>query len=125
MEPSNHSVLSVPQEYGITPEEKLLIGQRICTPLMRKILADARYTDTEDCFTRLNSEYSKDVASPDRFVRTRLYFTSESHIHSLLTCLRYGGLSDPLKDEQVRGLAGCIQLCEHLYVLVGGTLISF
>ncbi|CAH8568541.1 unnamed protein product [Schistosoma turkestanicum] len=103
----------VPQEYGITKEEKLVIGQRICTPLMRKILSDARYTDVDEC-TRLhaghrpnNGEpcpdcYSKGVASPERFVRSRLYFTSESHIHSLLTCLRYGELADIVTDEQWR-----------------------
>ena len=38
--------------------------------------------------------YSRGVSSPGRHVRTRLYFTSESHIHSLLTVLRYGGLLD-------------------------------
>ncbi|GIY20803.1 inositol hexakisphosphate and diphosphoinositol-pentakisphosphate kinase [Caerostris extrusa] len=38
--------------------------------------------------------YSHGVSSPERHVRTRLYFTSESHIHSLLTVLRYGGLLD-------------------------------
>ncbi|CAH8641947.1 unnamed protein product [Schistosoma intercalatum] len=91
----------VPQEYGITKEEKLVIGQRICTPLMRKILSDARYTDVDEC-TRLHAGYSKGVASPERFVRSRLYFTSESHIHSLLTCLRYGELADILTDEQWR-----------------------
>ncbi|TNN14058.1 Inositol hexakisphosphate and diphosphoinositol-pentakisphosphate kinase, partial [Schistosoma japonicum] len=89
----------VPQEYGITKEEKLVIGQRICTPLMRKILSDARYTDVDEC-TRLHAGYSKGVASPERFVRSRLYFTSESHIHSLLTCLRYGDLADVVSDEQ-------------------------
>ncbi|TGZ59401.1 hypothetical protein CRM22_009096 [Opisthorchis felineus] len=91
----------VPQEYGITKEEKLVIGQRICTPLMRKILSDARYTDVDEC-TRLHAGYSKGVASPERFVRTRLYFTSESHLHSLLTCLRYGELTDICTDEQWR-----------------------
>ncbi|KAF6768484.1 hypothetical protein AHF37_03665 [Paragonimus kellicotti] len=103
----------VPQEYGITREEKLVIGQRICTPLMRKILSDARYTDVDEC-TRLHAGhrpnhglpcpdcYSKGVASPERFVRTRLYFTSESHLHSLLTCLRYGDLADVCTDEQWR-----------------------
>ncbi|CAH8676078.1 unnamed protein product [Schistosoma rodhaini] len=91
----------VPQEYGITKEEKLVIGQRICTPLMRKILSDARYTDVDEC-TRLHAGYSKGVASPERFVRSRLYFTSESHIHSLLTCLRYGELANIVTDEQWR-----------------------
>jgi len=38
--------------------------------------------------------YSHGVSSPGRHVRTRLYFTSESHVHSLLTVLRYGGLLD-------------------------------
>ena len=34
------------------------------------------------------------MLSPGRHVRTRLYFTSESHIHSLVNLLRYGGLED-------------------------------
>lgn len=32
--------------------------------------------------------------SPGRHVRTRLYFTSESHVHSLLSIFRFGGLLD-------------------------------
>ncbi len=38
--------------------------------------------------------YSKGIQSPGRHVRTRLYFTSESHVLSLLTAIRYGGLLD-------------------------------
>jgi hypothetical protein len=38
--------------------------------------------------------YSKGIQTPGRHVRTRLYFTSESHVHSLLTAIRYGGLLD-------------------------------
>ena len=43
---------------------------------------------------RLNPKYVTrgTVMSPERFVRTRLYFTSESHVHALFNCLRYGGL---------------------------------
>lgn len=43
--------------------------------------------------------YSRGVLSPGRHVRTRLYFTSESHVHSLLSIFRYGSLLDvsPLK----------------------------
>ncbi len=36
--------------------------------------------------------YTSGILSPGRHVRTRLYFTSESHIHSLLTVLSLGGL---------------------------------
>ena len=43
---------------------------------------------------RLDPRYSSGVLSPGRHVRTRLYFTSESHIHSLLTILSEGGLVD-------------------------------
>ena len=48
--------------------------------------------EEEDTVHRLNPEYSSGVSSPGRHVRTRLYFTSESHIHSLLTVLSHGGL---------------------------------
>ncbi|KAG8178546.1 hypothetical protein JTE90_015916 [Oedothorax gibbosus] len=88
----------IPQEYGINQQEKLTIGLGICTPLLKKLRADLHRNidpdeDTENV-NRLNPIYSHGVSSPERHVRTRLYFTSESHIHSLLTVLRYGGLLD-------------------------------
>lgn len=42
----------------IYQEEKLLIAQCICAPLMRKILADIQ-RNVEDGSTRLDSRYSK------------------------------------------------------------------
>lgn len=39
--------------------------------------------------------------SPGRHVRTRLYFTSESHVHSLLNVFRYGGLLDVRQSVRV------------------------
>lgn len=42
------------QEYGIQAEEKLLIGQCICTPLLRKILADLQRNEDDEP-TRLDS----------------------------------------------------------------------
>lgn len=38
---------------------------------------------------RLCPEYASDVTSPLRHVRTRIYYTSESHMHSLVNVLRY------------------------------------
>ncbi|XP_065579240.1 inositol hexakisphosphate and diphosphoinositol-pentakisphosphate kinase-like isoform X3 [Artemia franciscana] len=95
--------LVVPQEYGMTIAEKLAISQGICSPLLKKIRADLQSNvevPEEENVNRLNPRYSHGVSSPGRHVRTRLYFTSESHIHSLLTMLRYGGLNNDDKDEQ-------------------------
>lgn len=112
----------IPQEYGLTDVDKLAIGQGICNPLLRKIRADLQRNIEEDVpmsdesvnrldpryswFSRHQTiwfwtcwllhwaiqRYSHGVSSPGRHVRTRLYFTSESHLHSLLTVLRFGGL---------------------------------
>jgi len=38
---------------------------------------------------RLCPTYATDINSPLRHVRTRIYFTSESHMHSLINVLRY------------------------------------
>ncbi|XP_041459759.1 inositol hexakisphosphate and diphosphoinositol-pentakisphosphate kinase 2-like isoform X2 [Lytechinus variegatus] len=104
----------IPQEYGITTSEKLEIGKGICTPLLKKIRSDLhRINSNEETTYRLNPLYSKGVMSPDRQVRTRLYFTSESHIHSLLSCLRYGGLcdeSDPNWQNSCEYLGGIREL---------------
>lgn len=93
----------IPQEYGLTIQEKLAIGQGICTPLLKKVKSDLQRNIEEvgnESVNRLNPRYSHGVSSPGRHVRTRLYFTSESHVHSLLTVLRFGGLLDILNDEQ-------------------------
>ncbi|KAK4488466.1 hypothetical protein RD792_004230 [Penstemon davidsonii] len=56
--------------------------------------------DDEDKETkyRLDPKYAN-VKTPDRHVRTRLYFTSESHIHSLMNVLRYCNLDESLQGE--------------------------
>ena len=58
----------------------------------------------------------KGVLSPGRHVRTRLYFTSESHIHSLLTLLRYGGLCDPNDEQWDRALDYISRVSELNYM---------
>ncbi|CAL8280349.1 unnamed protein product [Gadus morhua 'NCC'] len=90
----------IPQEYGITEEEKLDIAKGYCTPLIRKIKSDLQRTQDDDTVNKLHPEYSRGVMSPERHVRTRLYFTSESHVHSLLSILHYGPLCDEAKDDQ-------------------------
>ncbi|XP_006872374.1 PREDICTED: inositol hexakisphosphate and diphosphoinositol-pentakisphosphate kinase 2 isoform X2 [Chrysochloris asiatica] len=90
----------IPQEYGITKAEKLEIAKGYCTPLVRKIRSDLQRTQDDDTVNKLHPVYSRGVLSPERHVRTRLYFTSESHVHSLLSILRYGSLCDESKDEQ-------------------------
>ncbi|XP_028982133.1 inositol hexakisphosphate and diphosphoinositol-pentakisphosphate kinase 2 isoform X12 [Diachasma alloeum] len=107
----------IPQEYGLTVQEKLTIGQGICTPLLKKIRADLQRNieeSGEETVNRLNPRYSHGVSSPGRHVRTRLYFTSESHVHSLLTVLRYGGLLDVIKDEQWRRAMEYVSMVSEL-----------
>ncbi|CAG9783932.1 unnamed protein product [Diatraea saccharalis] len=107
----------IPQEYGSTMQEKLTIGQGICTPLLKKIRADLQRNieeSGEETVNRLNPRYSHGVSSPGRHVRTRLYFTSESHVHSLLTVLRFGGLLDVLKDEQWRRAMEYVSMVSEL-----------
>ncbi|XP_024521024.1 inositol hexakisphosphate and diphosphoinositol-pentakisphosphate kinase VIP1 [Selaginella moellendorffii] len=54
--------------------------------------------DDKETQYRLDPKYAN-VKTPERHVRTRLYFTSESHIHSLINVLRYCHLDDSLEGE--------------------------
>ncbi|XP_077451781.1 inositol hexakisphosphate and diphosphoinositol-pentakisphosphate kinase 1 isoform X6 [Stigmatopora argus] len=92
----------IPQEYGISKAEKLDIAQAYCVPLMKKIQLDLQRTHEDEAVNKLHPLYSRGVMSPGRHVRTRLYFTSESHVHSLLSVFRYGKLLDDEKDQQWR-----------------------
>ncbi|XP_036424267.1 inositol hexakisphosphate and diphosphoinositol-pentakisphosphate kinase 2 isoform X5 [Colossoma macropomum] len=93
----------IPQEYGINKLEKLDIASAYCLPLIKKIQLDLQRTHEDEAVNKLHPlwfRYSRGVMSPGRHVRTRLYFTSESHVHSLLSIFRYGGLLNEEKDEQ-------------------------
>ncbi|XP_034470746.1 inositol hexakisphosphate and diphosphoinositol-pentakisphosphate kinase 2 isoform X8 [Hippoglossus hippoglossus] len=90
----------IPQEYGINKVEKLDIAYAYCLPLVRKIQLDLQRTHEDESVNKLHPLYSRGVMSPGRHVRTRLYFTSESHVHSLLSIFRYGALLDEEKDQQ-------------------------
>ncbi|XP_060768002.1 inositol hexakisphosphate and diphosphoinositol-pentakisphosphate kinase 2 isoform X3 [Neoarius graeffei] len=90
----------IPQEYGINKMEKLEIAYGYCLPLIKKIQLDLQRTHEDESVNKLHPLYSRGVLSPGRHVRTRLYFTSESHVHSLLSIFRYGGLLDEDNDQQ-------------------------
>uniref|UniRef100_UPI0035901EFF inositol hexakisphosphate and diphosphoinositol-pentakisphosphate kinase 2-like isoform X4 n=1 Tax=Myxine glutinosa TaxID=7769 RepID=UPI0035901EFF len=98
----------IPLEYGLTKEEKMDVALGFCQPLIRKIRSDLQRTQDDDTVYKLHPQYalllytwySSGVLSPERHVRTRLYFTSESHVHSLLNLLRYGGLLDEDRHER-------------------------
>ncbi|KAF5906565.1 inositol hexakisphosphate and diphosphoinositol-pentakisphosphate kinase 1 isoform X1, partial [Clarias magur] len=92
----------IPQEYGINKMEKLDIAYGYCLPLIKKIRLDLQRTHEDESVNKLHPLYSRGVLSPGRHVRTRLYFTSESHVHSLLSIFRYGGLLDEENDQQWR-----------------------
>nr|XP_034349736.1 inositol hexakisphosphate and diphosphoinositol-pentakisphosphate kinase 1 isoform X6 [Arvicanthis niloticus] len=107
----------IPQEYGISKEEKVEIAVGFCLPLLRKILLDLQRTHEDESVNKLHPLYSRGVLSPGRHVRTRLYFTSESHVHSLLSVFRYGGLLDETQDAQwQRALAYLSAISELNYM---------
>jgi inositol hexakisphosphate/diphosphoinositol-pentakisphosphate kinase len=127
-------------EYGISPDQKLRIGAKICSTLLGKILRDfaavreeaaaawraallprttslvgsrtsiphaahdaahpeggggsGSDTDEDDGGFRLHAQYADDINSKSRHVRTRVYFTSESHMHALVNVIRYAHLSE-------------------------------
>ncbi|KAK9665449.1 hypothetical protein RND81_14G112700 [Saponaria officinalis] len=55
--------------------------------------------DEKETEYRLDPKYAN-VKTPERHVKTRLYFTSESHIHSLMNVLRYCNLDESLQGEE-------------------------
>ncbi|CAJ2665603.1 inositol hexakisphosphate and diphosphoinositol-pentakisphosphate kinase VIP2-like isoform X3 [Trifolium pratense] len=146
----------IPNEYGINPKQKLIIGSKVARRLLGKLLIDLRNTreeaisvaelkhnqdhplsmniekedteakskkihkneeirksssmsdtsmdqddddDDKETKYRLDPKYAN-VKTPERHVRTRLYFTSESHIHSLMNVLRYCNLDESLQGEE-------------------------
>ncbi|KAK3162111.1 hypothetical protein QOZ80_1BG0085640 [Eleusine coracana subsp. coracana] len=72
------------------------------------IILNDTHQETKYC---LDPKYAN-VIEPERRVRTRLYFTSESHIHSLMNVLRYCNLDESLNGEE--GLV-CESALNQLY----------
>ncbi|KAG6608754.1 Inositol hexakisphosphate and diphosphoinositol-pentakisphosphate Kinase [Phytophthora cinnamomi] len=64
---------------------------------------------------RLDASYAKNVKATHRSVRSRLYVTSESHLHSLLNVLRYGReecpIGSPIDEEAKKWVEDIQELC--------------
>ncbi|CAM6033233.1 unnamed protein product [Sphagnum compactum] len=108
----------IPNEYGINPKHKLIIGAKIAHWLMGKILIDLRNTKEETLSVaelKKDDEENDDAAaamlhSPKKLDgskdsprvgsrRQQSAAENESHIHSLTNILWYCHLDDSLKGE--------------------------
>jgi inositol hexakisphosphate/diphosphoinositol-pentakisphosphate kinase len=112
----------VPQEYGTDEAEKRHLGSKMCGVLLEKINYDLNFAlnrsvdEDPAMLYRLDESHAGDlrINSLGRSVRTRLYFTSESHMHTLLNVLRYSGEGKPLVCEE--GLAVMDSISEIGYL---------
>jgi len=126
-----HVVVS--QEYGMEAVEKADIAAKIGVNLIRKIVLDMVIASGvhDDEFPeaqkkhlelyRLDHEHidASAINSLTRHVRTRLYFTSESHIMSMFHILRArGGTYPPVIPEDTETLVGADRELNYLTQIV-------
>ncbi|KAH8105974.1 histidine phosphatase superfamily-domain-containing protein [Cristinia sonorae] len=87
--------LVAPQEYGIEPEEKEEIGVLTSLPLLRNVVNDLEMArNNEEC-------------------ALTLYFTKESHIHTLVNLVLQSGL--PIANRRIPELDYCSHITFELY----------
>jgi inositol hexakisphosphate/diphosphoinositol-pentakisphosphate kinase len=120
----------VPQEYGTTVAEKRSVGVKICSSLLEKIRLDliiARTDNKADMRYMINMDYSADlpINTMGRRIRTRLYFTSESHLHTMLNVLRFAGKNDDgdtsrpvLSDDGRELISNTRELCYLTQIVI-------
>lgn len=110
----------VPQEYGIDVKDKRVIGSKMCHALLDKIRYDlnvARSGSQMDMRYLLDISHADDlnIKSLGRSVRTRLYFTSESHLYTMINVLRYPQSGEPCAfDEEGCKLLGEVDELSYL-----------
>ncbi|EGN93062.1 hypothetical protein SERLA73DRAFT_163739 [Serpula lacrymans var. lacrymans S7.3] len=87
--------LVAPQEYGIEPDEKEEIGVLTSLPLLRKVVEDL------------------EAARNNGGSSLTLYFTKESHIHTLMNLVLHSGL--PIANRRIPELDYCSHITFELY----------
>ncbi|XP_041999070.1 inositol hexakisphosphate and diphosphoinositol-pentakisphosphate kinase VIP1-like isoform X3 [Salvia splendens] len=95
----NQDILNTGKEDGdylLKSQSKTESSRR--TSFTSEMSMDQDEDDDKEIKYRLDPKYAN-VKTPERHVRTRLYFTSESHIHSLMNVLRYCNLDESLQGE--------------------------
>lgn len=87
-----------PLEYGVDSEERIKIGRKVSSPLLKKLIKDLQ----ESTF------------SSNHF--TRLYFTKESHMYTLLNLVLYSEIKalSPF-SEDISELDYLSQICFEVY----------
>ncbi|KAI1316514.1 hypothetical protein EDD11_009927, partial [Mortierella claussenii] len=93
-----------PLEYGISEEDRLEIGLLTSMPLIKQIVEDL-----EAC------------KRPDAAPCTRLYFTKESHVHTLLNIVYLSGIPTRLSKNKIPELDYLTQITFELYERNGPT----
>ena len=86
----------MPLEYGINIEEKFNIGIKLIKPLLLKIKYDLLWMnylkekENENEDDDLEENKYNDFNPDDSNVKTRFYFTSQSHLYALFNTILYG-----------------------------------
>jgi hypothetical protein len=119
------SLAVVPQEYGIGVNMKRFLGTKMCHAFLTKILKDITIATSDethkDMSYLLDSSHADDlnIRTLGRSIRTRLYFTSESHLHTLLNVLRYAcpNQAPMLSEEGIKIIAETAELSYLTHVV--------
>ena len=99
----------VPHEYGTTPSEMSEIGAALSRPLM----------------TQIRENVMACMDNQDELPRSFFYFTSESHVQSLINCLFFSGHKGlPTRTGKFTELSYLSQLSFFVYRKIDGALAN-